>query len=633
MKRGYMRKFSLILSCFIAGTCGIERSTAKDGVTVQNVIEEGKKDQENLLNELKACSNDSIKLWAHFEDFALNKNTPYVSKVVSMFRDTILSNMGRIDQKILDKSVISSLLITIREDCKLNQKALSVALAEGIMSAACGALWNVEIDPDRKGHILRPQTETENNIEVFTSNPYEAIHKNLCEIKIENDLTNLKVKKMSDDERYVYNQNLGLLVWNAGLNAVETKLKSQLEQALRSNNNNLALAILAQIRNAYYWAMLRNPDKTSNLRTKYCKEYSKYKSHFKFKKYFSIEEIKFFSNFSDKETSALFQISDEVNFTKTKLGTQIKKADDVDILLPQLGTKITKGLTGNSCFAISGFAPLLAKGNIIDPRLELNLMEQSDEKNLDIFMDNYGHIDSVAKITESHFGYYIQEPGLAAPPYPFLPIHTVLNDNRHFEIICRSNFESKIKAELQERNSESFTSNFLKRYKQEDMRLQLANLLKEYQELQSKNLEIDSEITDVIKTVKHSYQEQAKGEVKKNDINSREVLEKIKSYPRTIIEEVKHLSIPNNKITIQEEKTIKDINNIINNRAKKTSIRSIIDLVEHPIFRKLEEIQELVKAINTSKEKNSYFQATPENSIDPLLPMFSQRTDNFAYRK
>lgn len=680
-----MRKFSLILSCFIAGTCGIERSvwavtiTEKDIQLVDILAAENQKRQ-NALGSIEENKNNSVRLWQVFENYAFNECTPYSSEVIYIWQKQEAHKMNS----------IQAYLCLIREKLQLPQKALSVALAEGIMSAACGALWNVEIDPDKKGHILRPQTEKQSDRDVFASNPYETIHKNLCEIKIENDFTNLKVKKMSDDERYVYNQNLGLLVWNAGLNAVETKLKSQLEQALRNKNDNLARAILVQIRNAYYWAMLRNPSKADDLFKQYTELYKT--PEFKFSNSLSIKKIRDIDNLGEKlkplfesftgfNSTYLEKNKENVNLS-TKLGTKVKSvpaedqsetlnyvvrrhedfydnsANTIDLTV-NIGIKVKAGLTDNSCFAICGSIPLLARGILSDPRLETNIIDIK-RKALNIKDNSEGFFEPFAKTAYSHFGYRplvltkYKHLNTESPAeldlknklknslnhddeygdiifedtsiYPFLPIYLSSFSQAHYELFCRNLFEMGVKREIKKRicnlDGEGITQNLVNAYKNRDTKsskTKLIELLNTHQQL--KNLVDNS--TDLIPYKK--FQENVISNYINGDYGKpNEAIFNCDDFFKSIIQELKKPEMFNSyelgKV-LDDNKKYED-NNYTNAQNKLQKIQETIINIET-------EIQKLVNKM----ANDSYFQATPENSIDPLLPMFSQRTDNFAYRK
>lgn len=575
-----MKKILLILSCFIAGTCGIERSFANP--VISEALTEGEtlsnQAQNNLINNVNGLtlnqsnSNLPVNLYPAlhrpFEDFLLNNANPFASPIIEFYKNKIVEN--NTDPKTILLLITSQTKDFLKvksssTDVKnfISTQVTNYLIAEAIKCAAQGALFNL------KSPAQLSENSSRGSDYIFAesdTNEWNAIGQTLCNILKYNSLTNFRLQEMNKDERYAYNQFLGFLVWNIGLKDVEKQYQAAFTKAIENKKNDLARAILVQIRNAYYWAMLRNPAKADSLVECYNNFYIKGKFYQKFSMFYLIKPIKAVEDLSELQSlftnltlkidnlGALLPIS-------TPLGNKFDIASKAE--QSNLGSKCTASPQGSECYAISGLVPLLAKGLVSAPRLELNIMDSKSlrdvsdkdvttttERNTNVHNSQYGSLLQSYTIAYSHLGYMPleirQEAGnnmidiIASNVFPFLPIYfstlSVYGGNgSHYEMLCRSICETLIKEAVGTIKNKEITNKTLDLVrKRQPQKLQFIELLQKYQPPQS---------------------------------------------PQSA--------------------------------------------------KNLQSIQQQVDKL----ADDSYFKATDKNSIDPLLSIFSQRTDDFAYRK
>lgn len=713
MKRGYMRKFSLILSCFIAGTCGIERSFATSpkilsaqDISIPEMMKIQKQEKETGYKELLKIDqslpknlNDSekffqLELERICEDYILNKCTPFNAKIMDWLDQVKNEHLTDLKEKWKFMLNLSG----------LSRSAFSVSIRKGILASDHGITLGAEYDPETANRVLCPQTKIEaelNNISeeyrtnfyAFPENPFKKAQEDLCNILLINDFTDLKVQEMTinDPQRYAFNRKIGFAVYNAGLKALEKQLKIQLKQAAQKKEIDLIYAIVEQIRNAYYWAMLRNPSQSENLVNEYEKQYRKYLEQIPIKKILKIND------FSDPNLKFLF--------TSFNMGESIEMGNDVQALNPEtylhnkinttplrlkteglellhkhqknyldavnIGIKVKDGITDNSCFAICGLAPLLIKGLVIDPRLDFLIMKgqllniyqaweeelktnevryPKGENNKYILNGGHGELKEVADIAYSHFGYVPLEICefydnqvimYESESHPFLPIYLTTLQSDHYEILCRNVFELKAKEEMKERilknnipedqdkiliqrlmaaynnaiqtSSKSQELTNLQKFKQDliDLLLKRRNLIN-----QSNELAYQQEVVE-------NYLQGQYCDTPSNINNYQEIIEELSSLS-LILESNYNIDYISSKQRqhIKEALTEYETN-------KNKIFEQDTSKLDKEIFQIDKNIQKLVNSLT----KDPYFQATDKNSIDPRLPLFSQKRGSFAYRE
>lgn len=708
-QRGHMRKFLLILSCFIAGTCGIERSFATSheilpaqDISISEMMKIQKQEKEAGYEELLRIdkslqknlnnSENFLQLEKICEDYILNKCTPFNAEIMDWLDQ--VKNKNFTDKKKWQIMLKSS---------GLSRSAFSVSIRKGILASDHGITLGAEYDPETANRVLCPQTkigvelddfseEYRTSFYTFPENPFKKAQEDLCNILLINDFTDLKVQKMNinDPQRYAFNRKIGFAVYNAGLKALEKQLKIQLEQAERKKTKDLIYAIVEQIRNAYYWAMLRNPNQSENLVNEYKKQYKEYFKQIPIKKIskindFSDPNLKFlFTSFKMEKGTDMGNdvitlgpktyLNNKIDNTSLEskkeglklLGSHKKKLLDA----VNIGIKVKDGITDNSCFAICGLAPLLIKGLVIDPRLDFLIMKGQQlnisqdwregqevnevcypkgENDKYILNGGQGELKEVADIAYSHFGYVPLEVCIdhnygnqvlmyESESHPFLPIYLTTLQNGHYEILCRNVFELKAKEEMKERilknnipenqdkiliqrlmaaynNAIQASSNspkltILRKFKQNliDLLLERRDLINQINESAYQQKIIDNYLQG-------QYCDNP------NTINYQEIIDELYALNLDFEENYSNIS-PKQHQHIKEALKKHEANE-----------NKIVTQDTIKLYKKISQIDENIQELVNSLTKDSYFKATPKNSIDPRLPLFSQAPLTFAYRE
>lgn len=666
-----MKKFLLILSCFIAETCEVEKSFAYN-IPIRDMM--ALEDQRAHLasEQLKNCENDPIKLWKTFKNFVLNQISPYAAII-----NSILNKLERTDQ-INDSTNIKTILSLLQKESGFSKQTLSFALYEALLSAGDGALWNVEIDPVNTGSILRPQTEKKDGKNVFADNPYKKRHEKLCALAIANDYEGLQYRKMSKEEEYVNNQKLGLIVCNAGLDLVEKQLKNELSQAkndlndeekhfninlklgekldkieqellqidgnfknstnepdinksishkeapktspkkeldpilksiIDQNEQNIAQKkrridyIHKQILNAYYWAMLRNPHKQNLLIGRYTFHYI----NPQYSTGISITNL----NEMPEELQPLFYSDNIIDNTFSDVSidpTELKyKSDTIDYLRQKgedpFAIDLDSGLdtyksksTKMHHYAICEFAPLLARGLVINPTLDLGIMR------ILVPEDN-----TSTKIPHYHFGY---APIKLNPDNRvhilawFLPTYLLKEEDGCNRLFCRNFCERQIKEELQQRINQKISKELVQAYQNDEWLkkwIYSEGLDQKEKQEECKNCRDSHDLREQFIQALYAYQD--------FNIEVFDGIQKDMYVEPDSDDEITDVDAAN----VNEIEDDNEIPNVDDDEFDNL-LKNYLNLIE-------------------KIENNQKFKATPENSIDPRLPLFSQAPLTFVYRE
>lgn len=479
-----MHKITVFLIDILLGCLQLEASDRHDQELYyqhdffQYYITEMQKEADAIQNIKNKTSQPFYKAQQYCENLALHPIDPYQSILLNYYVSNVntwhvrlrgerdFSNFPGFPELLHE---VNKYLAQYKINYCAKEEDLPFLLSKAVLAASVGKLWKVrpifEIEnrhtlQQELNCLLRPVVACD---EVINSNNlYSSIYKLFCYLKTKWDYSHFKLHSFNDlkwREQYGYNQMLGFNIQNAGKDVVLQVLQKQL---------NSGIPVTELCEKADIWSNLLSGEKSI----------------------FDLDanNQKLFASFDRNQFKP--EAVDSMLLT-TILGNEFPQIDPLDLdESTQLGGKTVNSLYDNADFAMAGLLPLLSRGLVTEPRVELGIMLKNtnwmDGKTL-YTSDEVGDLSKVSRLAQSHLGYnligynFVKQDeefkfaaleGVTCDFHPFLPLYSVLgvieDDQRCYEYFPQTCVERYIKAEAQARIDDGINAAIKKILKKND---------------------------------------------------------------------------------------------------------------------------------------------------------------------